>query len=261
MLLMYTISYVTQPGTLDTRNMTTKERFSFDPVGHKYELDGKPMMGVTTVLNSTLAKPALIGWAAKMTAEWIRENCGRVEAHGNDWWVSEEELQEAVKAHNRKKEAGGASGKDTHALIEEYVKTCIGFDGIAHSVETNDPSLKSFIQWAVENRVKFLASEERMYSKDWWTAGTADLILEMGGKTYIGDVKTQAKLWDNTPHVQCAAYAKMREEMGKGKVDGTIIILIPRETSKVETHLRYNLDGDIKAFEACLLLYKTIPIQ
>jgi hypothetical protein len=247
---------------------TSTPNFRFDEKGHKYELDGKPMMGVTTVLNSTLAKPALIGWAAKMTAEWIRENCkwhvfeDGSSHHDSHFAVTESDLQEAVKAHTKKKEAAGTSGKDTHALIENYVGGCIeDFMGVPQPTAEDNDSLQAFVQWALSSKVTFLKSEERMYSKEWWTAGTADLILEMDGKRYIGDVKTQAKLWDNTPHVQCAAYAKMYKEMGHGDIDGTIVIVIPRDNPTVETHLRYNLEGDIKAFEAALLLYKTIPIK
>lgn len=258
-------------------------RFTFDEKGHKYELDGKPMMGVTSVLQ-IIGKPALIGWAAKQTSTWIRLNRiieGTAGLEDAVYRVSEADLKIAEGAHTKKKESAGVSGKDTHALIEDFVKESIRKNdghpldlavhwehkpGVARGVFTGKVTLPpleliQFRKWAVDNGVKFLASEERMYSKDWWVAGTADLILEMGGKKYIGDVKTQAKLWDNTPHVQCAAYAKMYKEMGKGDIDGTIIIVIPRETSKVETHLRYNLESDIKAFEAALLLYKTIPIQ
>lgn len=237
--------------------------FTFDEKGHKYELDGKPMMGVTSVLG-IIAKPALIGWAAKMTAEWIRENCylksqGTPDNFMEVFCVTEANLQEAVKAHTKKKEAGGSHGKDTHALVENYVKGCIDdWSGVAQPTAEDHNGLQAFAQWAVENRVTFLASEEKMYSKDWWTAGTADLILEIDGKRYIGDVKTQAKLWDNTPHIQCAAYAKMYKEMGKGEIDGTIIVLIPKETNNLTTHVRFALDEDIKAFEAALTLYKTV---
>jgi hypothetical protein len=225
--------------------------FTFNEKAHYYELDGKRMYGVTTVLG-VIAKPALIGWAARMATEYVRDHLKSMDD-------LEQVLELAKNAHTKKKEAAGSSGKDTHALIEEWVKRHIGND-LSPSPEAHE-GLQAFIQWAYENKVKFIASEEKMYSKDWWTAGTCDLILEMGGKRYIGDVKTQAKLWDNTPHIQCAAYAKMYKEMHGKDIDGTIIILIPRETSQVETHVRYNLEGDIKAFEAALLLYKTLPAK
>lgn len=39
--------------------------------GHSYELDGKKVPGVTTILSNGIPKPALVGWAAKTVAEYV----------------------------------------------------------------------------------------------------------------------------------------------------------------------------------------------
>lgn len=235
--------------------MNSLSNFQFDPKGHVYTLDGKPLTGVTTVLG-VIAKPALIQWAADEACKFIDE---ARQSEKFDVEMLGELLKEARLAHRKKKEKAADQGTDTHAQIEEYVKGCIATnDGIpVNSIMAETPARNSFIQWAVENKVKFLESEKRMYSKEWWLAGTCDLVFEQDGKRYVGDIKTMKKLWDVTPFIQCAAYAKMMVEQGE-KFDGTCIINIPKETNKVETFYRYDLEGDIKAFEAALTLYRTL---
>lgn len=39
--------------------------------GHRYYLDGEPCPGVTTILGNGWPKPALVGWAANTTAEFV----------------------------------------------------------------------------------------------------------------------------------------------------------------------------------------------
>ena len=244
------------------------DNFTFDSKKHAYTLEGKPMMGVTSVL-SIIAKPALVGWSAKMVCEYIKNNCLVThipETELNGYIVSEEDLVKAQVHHVRKKENAGQKGNDTHAEIEGYVKYCIKHsDGWAKPESEDDmydvdgsAGLKSFILWATLNNIKFRDSEKRMYSKEWWVAGTADLFFEKDGKTYCGDIKTMKKLWDNTPFIQCAAYSKMIFESEGTKIDGVCIINIPKETNQVETFYRYDLEGDTKAFEAALTLYKAV---
>ena len=48
--------------------------FKFNKEEHYYELDGKRLYGVTTVLG-VIAKPALIPWAVKMAIDYIKDNC------------------------------------------------------------------------------------------------------------------------------------------------------------------------------------------
>lgn len=98
---------------------------TFNAKGHRYELDGKPVTGVTTILNTVISKPALISWAAKETANWIREHCEMAEVLPdlpNQWFVTEEHLQQAVAAHTRKKEAGGVKGTSLHSWVEQFIR-------------------------------------------------------------------------------------------------------------------------------------------
>lgn len=245
--------------------------FRYEDKGHSYYMDGKKMSGVTTILNSVLAKPALIGWAAKMTAEWIRENIKlvagkkqiagqkRTQMHESHYEVYESDLEEAVKAHSKKKEAGGKTGTDLHAMVEAYIKLMLlDKGGVAHGFDAADPMVQKFIDWAVENNVKFLASEQSVYHRDLWYAGTFDFSFEKDGKRYIGDLKTHKKLWDRTPFFQTAAYMMASEAMGEKPYDGSCIVNINKETNELTDHWTYDHENDKKAFEAALVLYRQL---
>jgi len=187
------------------------DRFKFDPKKHCYTLDGKPLQGVTTVLG-VIAKPMLIGWAARMTADWIRANCDWTQSNPDNrtYTVNELELLDASKAHSKKKTDAGNRGTDVHALVEDYIKRCINDNGgVAIEESSGDPMADKFIQWARSNDVIFHESEKKMYSEKLWLAGTCDFTCTIKGKKFVGDLKTMKKMWDRVPHFQTAAYMMM----------------------------------------------------
>jgi hypothetical protein len=217
---------------------TSEDVFEFDAKSHVYKLNGKKLTGVTTILG-VINKPALVGWAARVAVEHIKENIvyKRLKLLRKGYIViKEKSLAEAQVAHTRKKEAGGAKGTDAHALVEEYVGWCIELGGnaqmptVAHYVERWSP-LQLFIEWAIKANIRFLASEKRFYSKSLFVAGTADILFEKDGKRYVGDVKTFKKLWDRTPMFQCAGYALLAEEMGEPKFDGYCVLRLSEDGS------------------------------
>lgn len=236
--------------------------FTFDPIKHVYTLDGKPLTGVTTVLG-VINKPALVAWASKMAVEHIKGNAPWDEAQ-SVYLVSESQLEDAKQAHRRKKEDAGEKGTDLHALVEEYVNWCLEIGGLASvttvaSYQLKWEPIRKFINWAVNNQIRFLESEKRMYSRNWWLAGTADLIFEKDGKKYIGDIKTYAKIWDRVPFFQCAGYANFYEEMSEGKdhIDGYCVLRLSKDGS-FEEKWSFDVEGDTRAFFAAAELYRQL---
>jgi hypothetical protein len=76
----------------------------------------------------------------------------------------------------------GYSGTDLHAEIEAYVRSCIEtVDGKPQIGGMAAGHLLSFQQWAVKEGIRFIATEQRLYSKELWVAGTCDLIFEKDG--------------------------------------------------------------------------------
>ena len=169
------------------RNLTMPT-LTFEKKGHKYLLDGKPLTGVTSVLQA-IAKPALIQWSADMAVKYVREKTEGLEAIGKQ--QLEEILEEARLAHRRKKEEAGSKGTDVHEIIEENIKATISDPTGSYMIYGNE-QVRKFFDWVIENKVKFLASEQQVYSETHWLAGTYDFLCEINGKKYVGDIKPQA---------------------------------------------------------------------
>ena len=275
------------PKTLEKPEVT--EGFYYRDSDHMYFMDGKPMTGCTTILG-VIAKPALIQWAANMVCEHINTNGQQVRAEllrnvegielrdavtGEDiLLVADKKLiEEARTAHAKKRDKGAEQGTDTHALVENYINFCIANDD-GKAVDIPTPIIQSFIDWAIKENIRFIASEKQLYSKELWVAGTADLIFEKDGKTFLGDIKTYKKIWDRVPFIQCAGYALMWEEMNtrteewvaatakiRPQIAGYCIINLPKERSFNESEdikWSFDVEGDTNAFRAAVTLYRTL---
>ncbi len=236
------------------------ESFNFDPVEHVYTLEGKRLYGITSVLG-VISKPMLIQWAANMAVDYIDSQWAKTplvldsEEMGKMW---EKVLKEARTAHRKKKEKAGELGTEVHTQVEKWIKGCIEING-GMPVIIEDPNrnkqVQNFMDWAVEHKVKFLASEKRMYSREWWTAGTADIVCEIEGKLYVGDVKTSSGIYPEA-FLQASAYSKMLCEMGNYKDFGGVVIINLKKDGGFDFKFNYDLEGNIKAFEGALTLFK-----
>ncbi len=246
--------------------------FKFDAKEHVYTLDGKPMMGCTTVLN-VINKPALIQWAANETVKWIRENC---EVQHPDtsplYQVKDTELDKAKVAHRKKKEKAADWGSIVHAAVETWIKsrqipTTVVVKELAYEILPEHlVAINNFIKWAEDNKVQFFESEKQIYSKDWWVAGTVDFVCKIDGKLMVGDLKTSSDIYE-TMFLQTAAYAKMLMEMGVyPRFDGMVIVNCtkPKEVDgrvipgAFKTETRKDVDSNIACFEAALTLHKRL---
>jgi len=230
--------------------------FYFRASDHSYFMDGERMTGVTSILG-VISKPMLIGWASRMCAEYLEKNCERNE--DGLLVVSAQQLLEAKNAHTKKKEAGATAGTDTHSNAETWIKICIEQNG--GKPMGVDEIIKPFCEWAHKENITFVSSEEKLYSKQMFVAGTADFIFEKDGKRYIGDIKTYKKLWDRVPMLQCAGYGLMWREMNGKDIDGYCVFNLPKERDFNEADdVRWSKDvaGDQEGFLAALSLYRVL---
>ena len=256
------------------------KNFTFNKEEHYYELDGKRMYGITSILG-VIAKPALIPWAAGEVVKYIEKNSITLKKFLSELetnpkieitnlkekidedilLVNSEILAEAKVAHRKKKESAGEKGTDTHSLIEDYIKLMItDQDGVAKSITNghDNPMVEHFIQWAVKNKVKFLVSEKQLYSELAWTAGTCDMTFEQDGKKYVGDIKTSSAIYPEHFY-QTAAYRMMLEEMGETDFVGSVIIRIGKDgkfNEDKDVKYRYDHETDLKAFLGALAIFK-----
>src|SRR3990167_9834053 len=222
--------------------------FTFNEKEHLYELDGKPMTGVTTILK-VIAKPALIQWAANMAVDFII-----AESRDTDgtYKVNDVILKEARTAHRKKKEDAADIGTSAHKWIENYIKN----PDEAHWDKELAIITDKFVEWAEESKVKFLESEVRVYdsSPDMFYAGTLDFVAEIDGKKFIGDIKTGSGIYPEHFY-QVAAYQNAWEKMGREKLDGAVIVNVTKK-GELKVEYSYFFKEDFDAFKGALAIYR-----
>lgn len=231
---------------------------------HSYFADAegkKRYTGITTVI-SVLAKPALIGWAARMAVEHI-QNCDLFILRDGLATIEPSKLvrllEEAKNAHTKKKEAAGEHGTDSHALVEAWINYLLteheGRPINDYAFDGDDPILK-FKAWAVENVDHFLFAERRMANKELFLAGTADFAyVGKDGKRYMADFKTSSGIYGVDYFLQVAAYRLLAEGEGDEPYDGSTVIRLGKDGDFEVLH-RYDYETDKEAFVACLTLYR-----
>lgn len=260
-------------------------RFSESRHLHELKKDGeyKPLTGVTTVLKVISKGDVLVQWSANKAVEYIEEHS--VGSYFEDefhYLITKDNLLKAKTAWKDNRDSAGKAGTEIHSFIEGWINTAIAENnGYILQMETANKSVNKFINWAIENKVKFLASEKHVYSKEMWVGGICDFICEIDGKRYIGDIKTSKDIYPEH-HIQCSAYAKMLEEMGEYKAemittkvikglpaewrgvniskpafDGVVIVNLPK-TGGFKVEYNYALDDNFECFKACLTIYRVL---
>ncbi len=254
--------------------MNEVEQFRFDEKTHSYFLGEKRLTGVTSIIG-VLAKPALIGWSARVAVEYI-ENFfaeGVLKAKDitvealleNDTW--KRVCADARTAHTKKKEAAGTHGTDSHILVEEYVKVCLernsGKPGLyVEMVKFAGPKswgpMMPFIDWSRENVDHFLFSERRMFNKEHWIAGTCDFAyVDKQGRRVVSDFKTSGSGIYYEMWIQTAAYQLLGEGMGDEKYDYRTIVRLDKK-GEFEVQERHDYETDKDAFLCALKLYRAM---
>jgi len=243
----------------------------FSEAGHVHKLDGKRLTGVTTVLG-TLDKPFLLPWAARMTAKYIEENANPI-YHGSDllyYEVQPKLLEESKKAYIKVRDNAGAKGTDTHAIIEEIINDVIANSGgYIRSGKNSNKQVQKFIDWSIENKVKFLASEKLVHSRELWIGGICDFICEIDGKRVIGDIKT-GKVISPSYYWQTSAYDFCLNEMGDGLAGRYVILRLGKDEVDKEGNViregtfevgeNFAYEDNISGFTSLLNVYRKINL-
>lgn len=204
----------------DTVTTETREllRSQAGGQGRTYSWNGRQYASVTNILSNGVPKPALIGWAKKVTAEHAVENLAMLNA------LAEQDAKGAIDwlkgaAYRQRDEAAG-TGTALHeaaeivamgGTIEEAIKE-LADNATARSM------LMRFGQFLEVVKPSFIAVEAVVYNTTHGYAGTLDLIIETdheGIKAQLGvegrparlltDIKTSKGVYADTA-LQLAAY-------------------------------------------------------
>lgn len=246
-----------------TKTVIPQEGFYFDEAKHYYYMNGAKMTGVTTILG-IIAKPQLIPWAARMATEYISENAPKEMVEKEVWTgnylVNAETLELARKSHAQKKDKAADIGTLAHAWIEKWIKADMT-EGEKPQTETALAIITdNFLKWVEEAKPKFLESEKKVYSVPHFYAGTLDFVAEIGGKKYLGDIKTGSGIYKDM-FLQTAGYQIALEEQEPGtNIEGHIIVN-PTKDGKLNVEEHFDFEATKEGFLSALKLYRLFNQQ
>ena len=229
---------------------------------------------VTTVLG-TLAKPALIGWAAKEERKYVGAVAGQLykrlftvlaEPATPDKFT-EMLLEELGKPANRQLlEQAASVGTQVHNRVEWDLKGELGLERAPEAppltTEQAKHSYARWGEWRVTVKLRPIAMEKRIYSMLFGFGGTLDLLaeIELDGKLVliVIDWKTGKAVYAEA-YLQNVAYRMALKEEGIDATVGYIIRLPKYETDPEFDAVRVPDEQTSKletTFLALLVVYK-----
>ena len=225
----------------------------FDADKHRYFCNGKRIPGVTTILG-VLAKPALIGWAARMAVEHVAGNEDRLATE------LELVLDEAKGAHRQIAKEGADLGTLAHEAINVWCAGEVWDTYLPEDPQARNSTL-AMLKWMEHAGVEVLASEVIVAPADpasW--AGTVDLVGHVDGKLLVADMKSNRSGVYAEHLLQGAAYAACVERALEIPIDETIVVHACRETGipSIVSRTREQWLRDAEIFQACLASYTAL---
>ena len=148
------------------------------------------LWSVTTLVGAGTPKEALVGWAARVTAERAVDKHRTLDAMIEDGdraatlkWLTDARWEKSGSAAHR--------GTEVHKIIESYAL------GQTPEVPVEfEPWHQQIRRFLDDHQPEFVASEAPVYNLELGYAGTMDMILKVGGATVITDAKTTDKTPD-----------------------------------------------------------------
>ena len=188
-------------------------------------------------------------WAVNQAVELLAETIKAGVAY--DEIQIKQFLQEAKSAHRRKSTEAADIGTLVHEATDVYKKT-------GKITKLVNPKAKAcfnlFLKWVKKNKVKFIESERKVYSRKLGYAGTMDSYLEMNSKFYVEDEKTSSGIYDEF-WFQTSGYQQAYQEETDAKVDGQLIVRISKE-GELEVKENYDYKKNVMAFNGALVIHK-----
>lgn len=139
---------------------------------HKYIIreTGKRPLSVTAATGMLDKSRPLLIWAERLSIEFLIDKLNtKVE-------ITEELIREACHQHQVKKVEAATIGGLVHKWAEDYIA---GLDPEMPTDEKVLNGVTAFLAWVQEHEVKFLASEQIVYSKKHDYVGLMDTIVSM----------------------------------------------------------------------------------
>lgn len=222
------------------------ETLEFDEKKHAYTWAGKFVPGVTTIL-SCINKPALVQWSAGMASDYWRN---AVKTRTDLDAIH----KEAKSAHRKKVSEAADIGSNVHEYAEMFFKKK---DTPFLKTDQAKRGVEAFHKWMDAHKIEILSSERRVFSKEFYYAGTCDFVAKIDGVMGVGDIKTSSGIYPEM-RLQTAAYQHALEEEKGIKFPVRWIIRFDKKDGNFEAKSFYNFDLDFSGFRAALDLHRSL---
>lgn len=219
----------------------------YNDAEHFYTWCGQPVPGVTTILK-VINKPQLFDWAVKVTRNYWLE---QVMAGRTDF---EKIHKESWNANKKVSKAAADIGTNVHGYAEAVLKKLPLPELLTDEAKRG---AEAFHKWLDAHKVEVLASERICFSKEFYFAGTCDLVAKIDGEQVVGDFKTSSGIYPEM-RFQTAAYQQALEEEKGMKFDARWVIRFDKATGLFEAKRFDNFDLDFAGFNAALTLHRTL---
>jgi hypothetical protein len=213
----------------------------FNEKKHYYTVEGEYAPSVTTILDS-IAKPALIPWAANEGAKFFISH-----AHED---MKSEDMAKGIRGAYRTSSGQALNiGMEVHKWCEEAILWKLG-KGEPPPDPTRTESLNAvnaFRGWVRDNVVEWLTVEEKVYHRGNKYAGTVDATAIVNDDYCVIDFKTSGAIY-SAYYLQCAAYAKAIEDMRGKEVDKAYVLRFDKKTGEFEAGSSVEIMDNFIAF-------------
>ena len=242
------IEYGTNPRTHHLEyHDGSKVLLDFDPKKHYYTVEGKYAPSVTTILDS-IAKPALVPWAANEGAKYYVQNYQKT--LGKDPSMRPEELAKGIRTAYRSSSGKAITvGMEVHRWCEEAILCKLGRGPVPLDVTGTEAknSVKAFRDWVKENDVEWHSVEQKLYHRGHKFAGPVDATATVNEEYCVIDFKTSKAIYAPY-HLQCAAYAKAIEDMTGKEVEKAYVLRFDKNTGEFEAQSSVEILENFVAF-------------
>lgn len=172
------------------------DKMAFGKPTHYYEdANGKKLAGVTTILSEGLPKPALINWAANVTADYAVNNWELL----TDMGVADR-LKVLQRARFETSDAAAKRGTEVHHLAEKLM--------LGEEVAVPDElrgHVEAYVQFLDDWAPQPVLTEVTVVNYKYGYAGTLDMVMDCDSRRILADIKTSARVYPDTA-LQLAAY-------------------------------------------------------
>lgn len=224
---------------------------TFYPNSHQYRIGKERLKSVTSVTGVVDKSRPLLIWSSNLTKDFLLDRLNK--------GITEADILEAVNQHNVKRDEAASKGSLVHNWCEQYIKNQILNYTPPEMPEDDDVArgCMAFLDWIVQEDIKFIASEQIVYSRKHNYVGTLDCIFTSGKEDHkiyhLGDFKTSKGVYPEMK-AQVRAYENAYQEEHNNKFGDAFILRLCKETGEFEKHIlpKTQRVKDFKAFKSML---------